>query len=252
MSYTAIVIDDEQICIDNLQNSLAVIPEIELLSTSTEPKSGMKLLLEHHPDLLFLDVEMPQMTGFDLLKSVQDKIDWPLHVVFYTAYDKYLLDALRSSAFDYLLKPYQPEELETVIDRFLAHTAQEHSQSDVQTNLSRILSFTDSFMIDTVTGSQLLKIDQIGYFEHQPHEKCWSVSLISDTSYLLRKATRAEDILGFSNNFFQINQYQIINLDYLSAINDKECLLLPPFDRRYSFKISRKFYKELQQKMNFL
>lgn len=252
MSYTAIVIDDEQICIDNLQNSLAVIPEIELLSTSTEPKSGMKLLLEHHPDLLFLDVEMPHMTGFDLLKSVKDKIDWPLHVVFYTAYDKYLLDALRTSAFDCLLKPYQSHEFKVIIDRFLAHVTQEHPQSDMQKNLSRIFLFNDSFMIATVMGYQLLKIDQIGYFEHQPHEKCWSVSLITDANFLLKKSTRAEDILSFSDNFFQINQYQIINLDYLSAINDKECLLLPPFDQHSSFKISRKFYKELQQKMNFL
>jgi two-component system, LytTR family, response regulator len=252
MSYTAFIIDDEQTCIDNLQNSLTAIPEIELLSSSTMPESGIELLIEKQPDILFLDVEMPQMTGFDLLRSIQDKIDWPLHVVFYTAYDKYLLDAIRTSAFDYLLKPYQPHEFEVVIDRLFTHITQEHQQLDIQTALNQALPSNKTFMVGTATGFRILKTNRVVYFEYQKQNKCWRVNTVDGDNYLLKRITKGDDVIRFFDTFLRINQYQIINLDYLSAINGKECLLVLPFEGQITFKISRKFYKDLQKNMPVL
>ena len=77
------------------------------------------------PDLLFIDVEMPGMTGLELLSRIQSDIHPDMHIVFYTAYDKYLLDAIHASAFDYLLKPYKLKELDDLINRLRAHVAKD-------------------------------------------------------------------------------------------------------------------------------
>jgi two-component system LytT family response regulator len=252
MSYTTVIVDDEPVCIANLCYSLREIKDVEVIGTENNPELGVTLILEKRPDLLFLDVEMPQMSGLELLQSIQHKIDWPLHVVFYTAYDKYLLGALRASAFDYLLKPFQPEELMAVISRYLEHMKQEHRQPELEQQLSKVFPPNNAFMVATLTGFQLLKADQIGYFEYQKPVKCWKVNLADGRSFDLKRTTTAEDILHFSDSFLQISQYQVVNMSYLSGINDRECMLYPPFDQQVQLKISRKFLKELQQKMNIL
>lgn len=255
MSYKTVIVDDEPVCVDNLHRSLSEIGKFELVGIDNSPHTGKSLILEKKPDLLFLDVEMPQMSGLELLQSIQYQIDWPLHVVFYTAYDKYLLGALRASAFDYLLKPFQPEELMRVIDRYLEHVQQEHrhtDRSDIVQQLTQVLPPNKAFMVATVSGFQLLKAEQIGYFEYQKSAKSWQVVLADNRSFTLKRSTTGENILRFSDLFVQVNQYQIVNISYLSGINDKECLLYPPFDQQASLKISRKFFKELQEKLDIL
>lgn len=71
------------------------------------------------PDILFLDVELPDMKGIELLEQINSCITWNMQVIFYTAYDKYMINAIRESAFDYLLKPIDRKELECIITRFL-------------------------------------------------------------------------------------------------------------------------------------
>ena len=71
------------------------------------------------PDILFLDVELPDMKGIELLEQINSCVTWNMQVIFYTAYDKYMINAIRESAFDYLLKPIDRKELECIITRFL-------------------------------------------------------------------------------------------------------------------------------------
>ena len=68
---------------------------------------GKKLIAKVQPDLLFLDVELPDMTGMELLQEIRDSVSWNMRIVFYTAYDKYMIQAIREAAFDYLLKPFR-------------------------------------------------------------------------------------------------------------------------------------------------
>ena len=103
---TVIIIDDDLGSIQKLQNDLLAFSEVRILDTATTAELGKRHILKYQPDLVFLDVELPDMSGFDLLDDIRDDILPNLRVVFYTVYDKYILDALRASAFDYLLKPY--------------------------------------------------------------------------------------------------------------------------------------------------
>ena len=101
---TVIIIDDDLGSIQKLQNDLLAFSEVRILDTATTAELGKRHILKYQPDLVFLDVELPDMSGFDLLDDIRDDILPNLRVVFYTVYDKYILDALRASAFDYLLK----------------------------------------------------------------------------------------------------------------------------------------------------
>lgn len=102
-----VIVDDEPQSIRRLQDDLATLEDFEVIATSSSAVSAKNLVMSIQPDVLFIDVEMPGQTGFEVLQSLRDEIPMELIVVFYSAFDKYMIDALRASAFDFLLKPYQ-------------------------------------------------------------------------------------------------------------------------------------------------
>ena len=105
----AILIDDEEHCRESLSIQLArYCPEVSLLAACTSAAEGLKAIEQLHPDVVFLDVEMPRMNGFELL---QEFTNIPFGVIFTTGYDVYAIKAIRFSALDYLLKPIDKDEL---------------------------------------------------------------------------------------------------------------------------------------------
>lgn len=112
-----IIVDDEINSIHNLEEDLKAYPEIEILDTITSSQKAKKSIIQYQPDLLFLDVEMPYINGIELLQEIRPYVRNNMRVIFYSAFDKYMLDALRASAFDYLLKPYQTNELKQIVER---------------------------------------------------------------------------------------------------------------------------------------
>lgn len=111
-----VIVDDEPQSIHRLQDDLATLEDFEVIATSSSAVSAKNLVMSIQPDVLFIDVEMPGQTGFEVLQSLRDENPMELIVVFYSAFDKYMIDALRASAFDFLLKPYQQDEL-LLVDR---------------------------------------------------------------------------------------------------------------------------------------
>lgn len=250
--YEVAIVDDEEVCASNLRNSLAVYDKVRIVGTANNPKSGVELILEKQPDLLFLDVELPGKTGLQLLSEIRNKITWNMQVIFYTAYEKYLLQALRESAFDYLLKPYQPQEFNLVMTRFFEYETKNKQKDTFVESFSRLIPENRSFMIATITGFQTLRPDDIGYFEYNKIKKHWYVYLQNNNSFQLRRKTSAETILCHSSSFAQINQQQIINIKFLSFIDGKQCLLFPPFDGENELIISRNFLKGIQEKFDII
>ena len=250
--YTVVIIDDETVCIDHLQRSLSEYSELLIAGTAKTADKGRSLILEHHPDLVFLDVELASQSGLELLSALSEEITWPMQVIFYTAFEKYLLEALRVSAFDYLLKPFDEDELKLVLNRFFNHVLKEQSINSFQTSVTQLNQTNHSFLIATITGYQKLRQDQIGYFKYMKEKKQWFVVLTNHTHLQLKRNTKAEDITNYSPAFVQLNQSQIINLDYLSIIDDKICHLLPPFHKEHSLVISRTFLRALQDKYEMI
>jgi Response regulator of the LytR/AlgR family len=247
-----VIIDDEEIGITNLCNSLSEFSNITISGTTQNAQIGKDLILEKKPDLLFLDVEMPEITGLDLLREIKDLINWQIHVVFYTAYEKYLLEALRESAFDYLLKPYKEDEFQTVMTRFFSSVEKGNQLSSFIDSLSELLPEKRTFLIATITGYMTLRQEQIGYFEYFKDSKHWYVTLNSEKRIQLKRNTTADDILKLSNVFAQINQQQIININSLATIEGKDCVLYPPYEKKTDLTISRSYFKSVQDKFNMI
>ena len=116
------IVDDSKEFLESLIDHLFVFPEVEICGTATKYKQARELLQNEELDLVFLDVEMPCKNGFELLNEVRKKGS-SFSVIFYTAYDKYMIQALRESAFDYILKHIDPEELKNAITRFKTQMA---------------------------------------------------------------------------------------------------------------------------------
>src|SRR3954462_6018098 len=115
----AILIDDEVHCIDTLSMLLAdYCPEVEIVEKCMSAKKGLEAIEKTKPDLVFLDIEMPVMNGFELLEQFKHI---PFSVIFTTSYDQYAIKAIRFSALDYLLKPIDPKELVPAVDKLQSH-----------------------------------------------------------------------------------------------------------------------------------
>jgi len=120
--FKAVIIDDEQASIDLL--SLLIqqeCPEINVVSKCTGPADGISAIRENTPDVVFLDIEMPEMNGLQLIQHVGNVSFYP---VFTTAYSQYAINAIKLGAFDYLLKPLRRDELKSLVNRMLEHSSQ--------------------------------------------------------------------------------------------------------------------------------
>jgi two-component system LytT family response regulator len=114
----ACVVDDERLAIERLVRLLEATGRVRIVGSATDPEEALDFLRAHEVDALFLDIEMPGLTGFELLSA----LDRPVPVVFTTAYDRYAIDAFDVSSVDYLLKPVEPDRLARCLDK-LEHVA---------------------------------------------------------------------------------------------------------------------------------
>src|SRR5271168_1611032 len=109
----AFLVDDEALALKRLQRMLAATQRVEVVGASSDPVEAIPAILEAGPDMLFLDIEMPGMTGFEMLTQLQPQ-PW---VVFTTAYDRYALEAFGVNSVDYLLKPIETAALDRALDK---------------------------------------------------------------------------------------------------------------------------------------
>ncbi len=114
-----VLVDDELRAINRLKILLNHFPEIEIVNQITEPIDSVSVILNNQPDLVFLDVEMPGMTGLEIAEEINRNII-QTKVVFVTSHNHYAINAIKRDAFDYLLKPVSIDELKQTIDRFKA------------------------------------------------------------------------------------------------------------------------------------
>lgn len=244
-TYKVIIVDDDEIAAENLVFELKARPEFSVEGVARNARSAKKLIGKVQPELLFLDVEMPDMTGMELLQDIRDNIVWNMKVVFYTAYDKYMIQAIRESAFDYLLKPFQHQDLEDILKRFL----QQIEKGQRYIPAPAPVSVGETFIVYTPTNDmRVLRTSEIGFFRYSSDRKLWEVILNNEPPLTLRRGMTAEQIVRSLPKFIQIHQSYIINIDYLMLIKDNHCLLYPPFDRVTELLISKKYKKELQDR----
>jgi two-component system LytT family response regulator len=246
-----VIVDDDKSAIKFLMEELSSFNEIEIIKTCTDPIKASKLLIELKPQLIFLDVEMPGKTGFEVLKELRTDKSFDPVVVFYTSYDKYVLQALRESAFDFLVKPVQYPELSNLISRLKQERySQEKSYRE---KLNTLFPKGESrVFIPTPTGLRLLYKDEIVLFAFQDEKvdpQGWGALLNSSDVVKIRSKANSKSIFDTlrDNSFFKVNPSVILNLNYLNAIEFKtrKCILIPPFNK-HDIVLSRSAFSELK------
>lgn len=157
----AIVIDDEEPSREALRNFLSEFcSDVEVVATASSVKSAFKAIQKHKPDLIFLDIEMPDGKGFDLLRMF-NTIDF--RVIFVTAYSEYAIKAFRVNAVDYLLKPVKIDELKDAVEKIKASNGETESEklSVILKGLSDGVFFHPTLVVSNVKGFEVLKINEI-------------------------------------------------------------------------------------------
>lgn len=253
--YKIIIIDDDELSVDNLTFYLKAYTKFQVEGIARNGLSGKKLIFKTMPDLLFLDVELPDIQGYELLNQIRDEVNWNMQVVFYTAYNKYMLEAIRGSAFDYLLKPLNKEELSKMISRFNDKQTEQHVQTvPFHIQIRSLTPMEQTIIIPSPTNDlQFLRPENIGFFKYNSDRKVWEAFLNNvPTTVSLRKSICADKILSCSNFFIQVHQSHIININYLIMIKDKTCIFYPPFDDIRDVQISKLYLRKLQERFLIL
>lgn len=209
---SAIIIDDEQKGRLALREKLRdYCPEVQLLGEAANGAEGLKLIQEQKPEIVFLDIEMPRMSGFEMLHMLPQK---SFHLIFTTAYDQYAIKAIRYAAFDYLLKPVDIEELKSAIER-----VREQSQDNTEEKLQVLQQNLDTgalqgkIAIPTLECLLFFNISDIVCLEAKSN---YTAIHFSNHPILLASRTLKdfEDLLP-TDLFFRTHHSHIINLQYI-------------------------------------
>ncbi len=206
-----IIIDDEKHCIITLNHLLSQIDDLEVVATTQNSSEAKKLIEKHQPDIVFLDIEMPEMNGFDIINQFETM---NFKVIFTTAYDQYALKALRLNALDYLLKPIDLEDIELSIKKYKSHELV-ISKDQVQ----NLHLFTNGKMQDTIAissqeGLCFVKIDEIMYLEASSNYTF--IVMNNKTKHLASKTLQTfEEVLEDNPIFFRAHKSHIINLKFI-------------------------------------
>lgn len=200
-------------------------------------QTTLETIVDEEPDLLFLDVEMPSMSGLDFCAKVQPLVKPDMKVVFYTGYDKYLLEALRRHAFDYMLKPACKQELAKIMTRYY-----ENRLSNIQQAIATDSSPMPSVMVVNFSNEHtVLRCDEIAFFRFDSERRIWEIVTSKGEIHQLRHRTTAETILAYSRCFVQIHKGYIVNVQHISRVLDNQCQLRPPLDDITELRISKNY-----------
>ena len=138
MAIRVLIVDDEPLARGKMKSLLAKEPDIEVVGEAGDGRSALDAIAKHGPDLVFLDVQMPELDGFGVLAQLP--ADARPAVIFVTAHDQFALKAFEVHALDYLLKPFDRERLQKALDRARLQLAAPSGQSDLQTQISALLA----------------------------------------------------------------------------------------------------------------
>lgn len=166
----AVIVDDEQLSIDKIKHHLKRTAKIEVIGEYLNGESAVEALELRHPDLLFLDIQMPGMNGFDVLKELSD-MKFPA-IIFVTAYDRYAVQAFEIHAVDYLLKPFDQERFDIAINRALEFIQRNNSEQSLRGQLRELLqqvqpdaNYLEKFVVKSRGRIYFLKTEEIDWIE---------------------------------------------------------------------------------------
>lgn len=209
MPIKAIIIDDERLARNELKKLLEQHPEIEIIDEASNVDEGLEKIDLAHPDFIFLDIQMPGKTGFDLLAELERSPK----VIFTTAYDEFALKAFEVNALDYLLKPIDPKRLADAIRKLQAEI--ESERASLSDNTRGPLSESDQVFVKDGERCWFVKLEEIRLFESVGNYA--KVYFSTNKPLILKSLSALEERLD-EHVFFRANRKHIINLHWIEKI----------------------------------
>lgn len=222
----ALIIDDEEQAIIYLKNLIKLhAPQITHIDTALGAKAGLHKIEKYKPDLVFLDIEMPYLNGFDLLRELDE---WNFGIIYTTAFNQYAIQAIKFSALDYLLKPIDPEDLRSAVLRYFAHRSIILEQNKLYKNLLENLARKEPklFRIALPTKGgmymydlfEIIRIEADMNYSHFHFEK--------KPNILVAKTLKEYSELLTDHGFIRIHKSHLINKAYIKTyINTGKIML---------------------------
>lgn len=215
-----VVIDDEPLARMVMLEYIQQLDGVEVVAECSDGFQGVKAIQQHKPDLIFLDIQMPKINGFEMLEL----LDTMPAVIFATAFDEYAIKAFESNAVDYLLKPFSKERFDQAVEKYRSKT--EQATAAAGKNIETLLETTskqpdDQNRIVVKNGSdiRIVPVQDIMYIEaYDDYVKLFT----RDTYYLKKKTMNYYEQVLDSSKFFRTHRSYIINLQELTKIEPLE------------------------------
>ncbi|UCS94486.1 LytTR family transcriptional regulator DNA-binding domain-containing protein [Echinicola marina] len=209
----ALVIDDERLARKELINLLSGISDVEVIGEAMNVDDAKEKIAELNPDVIFLDIQMPEKTGFDLLAELEAVPK----VVFTTAYDEFALKAFEVNALDYLLKPIDPERLTEAIAKLKSQidAGNGHSGERAVENEDPKLSLKDQVFVKDGDRCWFVKLENVRLFESDGN---YIKVYFDNNKPMIHKSLNALDERLDEKSFFRASRKHIINLSWVDGI----------------------------------
>ncbi|NTV84505.1 MAG: response regulator [Bacteroidales bacterium] len=243
----AIIIDDEELARALIRNYLKKLPGLQILAECENGFEGIKAITELKPDLIFLDIQMPKLNGFEMLEL----LDNPPEVVFITAHNDFAIRAFEMNAVDYLLKPYSIDRFIAAVQKATERIRSGNRQADKIINLAHqpLTENLERIVVKSGPKIKVISVDKINYLEAQDDY----VMIYTDEGRHMKQGTLKyfEDHLDHSS-FIRIHRSHIVRIDQVTQLEpySKENYVLK-LKNGATLKVSRSGLKNLKEKLNF-
>jgi two-component system, LytTR family, response regulator len=219
MTLQAIIVDDEAPARDRVRDLLAGEPDVAVVAECATGREAIAAVTAHRPDLLFLDIQMPEVNGFDVLRALPAG-RLPA-VIFTTAYDQHALEAFEVHALDYLLKPFKVARFKAALQRAREHLEKRgtvDSDSRIQALLEHLRTaqtHTTRFVIKTASRVVIVKASDIDWVESAGN---YALLHVGDKTHLLRETMRSLEEQLSAAQFMRISRSAIVNIERIKEL----------------------------------
>jgi two-component system LytT family response regulator len=210
-----IIIDDEPLARSIVKSYLSNHKDLELLEECNNGFEGIKSIEKHHPDLVFLDIQMPKINGFEMLELVDEEPG----IIFTTAFDEYAIKAFETSAIDYLLKPFTQERFDKAIEKWKLRIQSDEQKNPISETIQKQPDEDLRIVVKDGTDIKIIPTDTVLYIEAYDDY----VKIHTKDKYFVKKKTMSyyEKTLN-SKDFLRIHRSYIININELTKIESYE------------------------------
>lgn len=230
------IVDDNIEAIKVLKHMLENNYSVSVVGSACDAETAADAIIKAEPDIIFLDIELPTMSGLDFCTLIRNDIKPETRIVFYTGHDKYMLDAIRRQAFDYLLKPPTEQDLSLLMARYYENKLASMPRfSKVEKRLPIIL------VVNAMNEHLTLNLSDIAFFRFNQERKIWEIVCTDSSVYTLRHRTTTNVILNYSADFVQIHKRYIVNINKIKMIQESICILDEPLEGIRELKISKNY-----------